>query len=154
MNIVDSNKSSSLEQIQAEQVAFTIVEEKLGISLEKNKIIYLCDNSYTYIQPDFYSDVERVIGEIFVHIGKPKKAQNNKISNDILKMLLLEEKTNKKFRKIIVVCDQQEYTHLRGMSVLAECIRQFGIELMYVELDEDTRQRILSAQKRQEMVNG
>ena len=36
MNMVDSNKSSSLEQIQAEQVAFNIVEEKLGIALEKN----------------------------------------------------------------------------------------------------------------------
>ena len=147
-------KSSSLEQVNAETYVFAAVEKQLGISLEKNKVIYLSDNPYMYIRPDFYSEENQVIGEIFAHIGKPKKAQNNKIANDILKMLLFEEKTHKSFRKIIVVCDQQEYMHLQGMSVLAECIRQFHIELMYVELDEETRQRVLLAQKRQVMVNG
>ena len=148
------HKSNSLEQVNAEMCVFSVVEKRLGISLEKNKVIYLGNNPYTYIQPDFYSDEHQVIGEIFVHIGKPKKAQNNKIANDILKMLLFEEKMHRTFRKVIVVCDQQEYMHLQGMSVLAECIRQFNVELMYVELDEETRRSVLLAQKRQVMVNG
>lgn len=40
------------------------------------------------------------MGEIFSYIGKNKKAQNKKISNDILKMLLLEKVIRKEYRKI------------------------------------------------------
>ena len=63
-----------------------------NINLEKNKKIFLADNAFIYIQPDFYSEEDHVIGEIFAHIGKSKKAQDNKNANDILKMLLLEKK--------------------------------------------------------------
>ena len=71
-----------------------------------------------------------VIGYIFAHIGKPKKAQDNKIANDILKMLLLEKIAGKHYRKIIVVCDEQEEKKLKGSSALSESIRQFGIEIL------------------------
>ena len=83
-------------QMQAEDIIFSKVEEQLGIKLERNPKIYLRDNAFTYMQPDFYSSEQCIIGEIFAHIGKPKKAQDNKIANDILKMLLLERVTGKK----------------------------------------------------------
>ena len=114
------HKSSSLEQQEAGNHIFLIVEEILGVKLENNKKIFLADNVFTYIQPDFYSESELVVGEIFAHIGKPKKAQDNKIANDILKMLLLEKITGKQFRKIIVVCDEDEQKKLQGLSALAE----------------------------------
>lgn len=146
-------KSSSLEQQETEKHIFRIVEEILGVKLENNKKIFLADNSFTYIQPDFYSETELIIGEIFAHIGKPKKAQDNKIANDILKMLLLEKITGKHFRKIIVVCDEEEQKKLQGLSALAESIRQFEIEIMKIEIDNDLRNMILNAQKRQKMIN-
>ncbi|EGT4562027.1 hypothetical protein DFW19_08590 [Clostridioides difficile] len=93
------------------------------------------------------------MGEIFSHIGKPKKAQNNKIANDILKMLLLDRITGKTYRKIIVVCDEIEWKKLNGKSVLAETIRQFGIETIKIEIEDEMRNTILEAQKRQTMVN-
>ena len=146
-------KSSSLEQQETEKHIFLMVEELLGVKLENNKKIFLADNSFTYIQPDFYSETELIIGEIFAHIGKPKKAQDNKIANDILKMLLLEKITGKHFRKIIVVCDEEEQKKLQGLSALAESIRQFGIEIMKIEIGDDLRNMILDAQKRQKMIN-
>ena len=146
-------KSSSLEQQETEKHIFLMVEELLGVKLENNKKIFLADNSFTYIQPDFYSETELIIGEIFAHIGKPKKAQDNKIANDILKMLLLEKITGKHFRKIIVVCDEEEQKKLQGLSALAESIRQFGIEVMKIEIGDDLRNMILDAQKRQKMIN-
>lgn len=145
----NSYKSSSHVQMQAEELLFHKVEDLLHISLDKNKQIFLADNAFTYIQPDFYSEKNCVIGEIFAHIGKPKKAQDNKIANDILKMLLLEKKTNTKYRKIIVVCDEAEQKKLQGLSALAESIRQFEVEIMYIEIDEDTRNQIIEAQKLQ-----
>ena len=151
--MIDTHKSDSSEQTQAEEHIFSLVEKKLGITLEKNKKLYLSDNAFTYIQPDFFSNDAHVLGEIFSHIGKPKKAQNNKIANDILKMLAYEKITGTRYRKIIVVCDQDEYKSLHGLSVLAETIRQFEIELLYIEIDKDLRNKLFAAQKRQKMIN-
>lgn len=149
----EKNKSSSEEQMIAEQYIFETIEKQLQIELEHNRKIYLADNPFTYIQPDFYSEEYCIVGEIFSHIGKPKKAQNNKIANDIMKMLLLEKITEKTYRKIIVVCDEIELEKLNGKSVLAETIRQFGIEIIYIEIEDEMRNTILEAQKRQTMVN-
>ena len=151
--MINTHKSDSSEQIQAEEHIFSLVEQKLGITLEKNKKLYLADNVFTYIQPDFFSKDAYILGEIFSHIGKPKKAQNNKIANDILKMLAYEKVTGTQFRKIIVVCDQDEYDNLQGLSVLAETIRQFEIDLLYVQIDEGLQHKLLAAQKRQRMIN-
>lgn len=149
----EKHKSSSEEQMIAEQYIFKAVEKRLQINLDDDRKIYLADNPFTYIQPDFYSEDYCIVGEIFSHIGKPKKAQNNKIANDILKMLLLEKVTGKKYRKVIVVCDEIEWKKLNGKSVLAETIRQFGIEIINIEIEDEMRNTILEAQKRQNMVN-
>ena len=148
-----SQKSSSIEQQRAEERIFALVERELNIKLEKNPVLYLSNNKYTYIQPDLYSAEHRVIGEIFAHIGKPKKAQDNKIANDILKMLLLEKLSGQNYRKIIVVCDKKEEEKLKGLSALSESIRQFEIEVLYIEIGEELRNDILNAQKRQKMIN-
>jgi hypothetical protein len=148
-----SEKSSSLEQQRAEEKIFMIVEKELNITLEKNPTLYLSNNKYTYIKPDFYSAEHHIIGEIFAHIGKPKKAQDNKIANDILKMLLLEKLAGESYRKIIVVCDKNEEKKLKGLSALSESIRQFKIEILYIEIDDKLRSEILNAQERQKMTN-
>ena len=147
------HKSSAHVQTQAEEVIFHKVEKQLNIKLEKNRKIYLVDNAFTYMQPDLYSEENLVVGEIFAHIGKPKKAQDNKIANDILKMLLLEKTTGNQYRKIIVVCDLSEKKKLEGKSILAESIRRFDIEIMYIEIDEEIKQQIIEAQERQKMTN-
>ena len=149
----NSYKSSSLEQMEAEKIIFSMIEQKMQVKMEQNKRIYLADNAFTYIQPDFYSEEGLIIGEIFSHIGKNKPAQNNKIANDVLKMLLLEKVTGKQYRKILVVCDEDELKKLTGLSSLAESIRQFGVEVMYVEIDEELRKSLLRAQDRQKMMN-
>ena len=149
----DTAKSSSVEQMQAEDIIFALTEKMLGATLEKNKKILLADNAFTYIQPDFYSEESLIVGEIFAHIGKPKKAQDNKIANDVLKMLLLEKITGQHYRKIIVVCDEAEKKKLEGLSALAESIRQFGIEVLMVHIEDDLRTQLLEAQNRQKMTN-
>ena len=148
-----SQKSSSMEQMHAEEKIFALVEKTLNVRFEKNPKLYLSNNEYTYIQPDFYSSEHLIIGEKFAHIGKPKKAQDNKIANDILKMLLLDKISGKQYRKIIVVCDKEEEKKLRGASALSESIRQFQIEILYIQIDEKLREEILKAQERQKMTN-
>ena len=151
--MVNTNKSSSVEQQYAGHIIFSEVEQLLNVKLAENPKIYLADNRYTYIEPDFYSGENCIVGEIFAHIGKPKKAQDNKIANDILKMLLLDRVTGKKYRKIIVVCDEAQENKLKGLSALAESIRQFGIEIIKVDIPDDLKKQITDAQERQKMIN-
>ena len=66
--------------------------------------LYLADNAFTYMQPDFYSEEHSIIGEIFAHIGENKRGQSTKIANDILKMLLIEKDRCKSYRKMTKVC--------------------------------------------------
>ena len=46
-----------------------------------------------------------------------------------------------------------EWKKLNVKSVLAEIIRQFGIETIKIEIEDEMRNTILEAQKRQTMVN-
>ena len=146
-----THKSSSIEQMSAEEYVFSVIQKELCVGLEKNPKINVAGK--TYIQPDFYSEENRIIGEIFAHIGSLKVGQKHKIAHDILKMLLLEKATGETFRKMIVVCDKEVHRALRGYSALAESFTQFGVELRCVELDEGRRREVLAAQKRQVMVN-
>ena len=146
----ERSRSDSSEQKRAERIILKSVRSRLGIRLEQEPKLSV---GTTYMQPDFYSEKHAVIGEIFCHIGKPKKAQDNKIANDILKMLLFEKLSGRTMRKMIIVCDSEEYDKLCGESVLAECIRAFGIEVRMIEISAALRKRILKAQDRQKMVN-
>lgn len=145
-----SEQSNSFEQQMAEQIIFQKVQNWLNKNLKENAKILV---GKTYMQPDFYSKEDGIIGEIFAHIGKPKKGQDNKIANDILKMLLLEKLEKRTYRKIIVVCDEQEMKKITGTSVLAECIRQFDIEVKMINIETDLRTMLIAAQKRQRMIN-
>lgn len=153
MEGTSNNKSSSIEQQEIEKVVFEFIQDNLSITLEANPKIFIADSPFSYIQPDFYSEPEKIIGEIFAHIGTNKKAQDNKIANDILKMLLLERKKNCKYRKILVICDNAVLKKITGNSALSESIREFEIEIIQVELTEDQQKRIKDAQIRQKMVN-
>lgn len=148
--MTNSQNSNSTEQQMAERILFEKVRQWLNQDIRANEKIPI---GATFMQPDFYSRENAIIGEIFSHIGKPKKAQDNKIANDILKMLLLEKLEHKTYRKIIVVCDEEERMHLEGSSVLSECIYQFGIEIKLIEIDDNLRNMLIAAQKRQRMVN-
>lgn len=143
-------KSSSIEQQMAERILFEKVQYWLNKDLKENAKILV---GKTYMQPDFYSREDGIIGEIFAHIGKPKGGQDDKVAKDILKMLLLEKLEKRAYRKIIVVCDEQEMKKLTGTSVIAECIRQFDIEVKMIDIETDLRTMLIAAQKRQRMTN-
>ena len=137
-----------LEEFELPQMGedeiFCLVEDWLGCKVSRNPKIKMNNNDKVHIEPDFYSEEHSIIGEIFAHIGENKRGQSTKIANDILKMLLIEKDRCKSYRKIIVVCDEQEERTLSGKSALAESIRQFGIELKRVEISNELRETILS----------
>ena len=120
--MADTKKSSSLEQQMAEDEIFCMVEDWLGCKVSRNPKIKMNNNDKVHIEPDFYSEEHSIIGEIFAHIGENKRGQSTKIANDILKMLLIEKDRCKSYRKIIVVCDEQEERDLDWDDLPTESI--------------------------------
>lgn len=147
----DTSKSKSDEQQKAEIFIGDCVEEELSCSLKRNEKVVLSEE--VHIVPDLYSEKDKIVGEIFAHIGSLKVGQQHKISQDILKMLLLEKIKGVEYRKIIVVVDEKIEEYLKGKSFIAESIRQFGIDIKKVDLPDETYENIMHAQKRQVMVN-
>lgn len=149
--MINTSKSSSIEQQKAEVYIADIVEGWLGCSLQRGTKVSLGDG--VHIEPDLYSEDERIICEIFAHIGVFKVGQQHKISQDILKMLLLDKTTGFHYRKIIVVADDKVEKYLHGKSFIAESIRQFGIEVKKIKLSDEVRMSVTNAQARQIMIN-
>ena len=93
--------------------------------MKRNEKVVLSEG--IHIVPDLYSEKDRIVGEIFAHIGSLKVGQQHKLSQDILKMLLLEKTKGIKYRKMIIIVDEKIEQYLKGKSFIAESIRQFDI---------------------------
>ena len=150
-NRIDTSKSKSDEQQKAEIIIGDRVEEYLACPLKRNERVVLSEE--VHIVPDLYSEKDRIVGEIFAHIGSLKVGQQHKISQDILKMLLLEKTKGIKYRKLLVIVDDKIEEYLKGKSFIAESIRQYGIEIKKIDLSDENYEKIMNAQKRQVMVN-
>ena len=144
--MANNHKSNTAEQVEAGVVLFQMTEQWLGVKLQQNPHIMM---GSTFMEPDFYSEDAGVIGEIFAHFGKPKKAQNNKIANDMLRILLAEKRLKQIFRKILVVCDEEEENYLKGDNLVAQEIREFGFEVKRFELPAELKMKVMAAQRRQ-----
>ena len=149
--MMDTSKSKSDEQQKAEIIIGDRVEEELSCCLKRNEKVLLSED--IYIVPDLYSEKDRIVGEIFAHIGSLKVGQQHKISQDILKMLLLEKTKGVKYRKMFVIVDEKIEEYLKGKSFIAESIRQFGIEIRKIDLPDEIYETVLNAQRCQVMVN-
>lgn len=149
--MIDTSKSKSDEQQKAEISIGNFVEKELSYPLKRNERVDLAEG--VHIVPDLYSEKDRIVGEIFAHIGSLKVGQQHKISQDILKMLLLEKIKGVKYRKILVIVDDTIEEYLKGKSFIAESIRQFGIEIRKIDLPDEIYEIVSKEQRRQVMVN-
>lgn len=147
--------SDSKSDVQAEIEAIMLPKIKKEIcdnTIVKPERLPIDKSGTVYICPDFYSEENRIIGEIHAHIGRLKGAQSDKIASDVLKMLLLEKEQGIEYKKYIAVCDQDEYKQLSGKSALAESIRVFGIELLFISIPEKDYERLQESIRKQNLL--
>lgn len=86
--------------------------------------------------------------EVFAHVGPCKAGQQRKLSRDMTKLLLAERRLGKPCRKVIVVGDAAAVGHLtNGWD--GEFAREFGIELLVVDVGEVHCRAVRAAQERQ-----
>lgn len=133
----------SSEQREAEREILEAVSRELGVPLDgKPDIAQRADLD------GFQGGQRPICVEVFAHQGPSKDGQRKKLMRDMCKLLLVEKLLRKKCRKIVAVSDPESVKFL-DKSWMGRFADEFGIERIVVTLSEDTRKRVLRAQKRQ-----
>lgn len=141
--------SDSSEQQTAEEYMLKSLEKNLGICFDPETALPI----EVGVQPDAIDPINKVIVEAYARIGEVKGAQLNKIKGDILKLAFIEKKLGKGWRKIMCFASNEAAKYVQGKSWVAEAVRIFGVEIQVVHLPLEQRNNVVSAQKRQRMVN-
>ena len=89
-NMVNTNKSSSHEQQKAEIIIAPMVENWLGCSVVRNAKVVLSDG--VHIEPNLYSEEDKIICEIYAYISVLKVGQQNKNCSRHFKDAYIREK--------------------------------------------------------------
>ena len=142
--------SDSSEQRTAEVVILEKTNADLGMSLVPKQMT-LKDS--TVVKVDGVDEENRVLCEIYAHIGVLKGSQPDKVAADLLKMMLVEADKGGTWCKVFCFADEDASAKLKGRSWLALAARQFGVKILTIELPKDLQDSVKSAQARQEMTN-
>jgi hypothetical protein len=89
--------------------------------------------------------------EIFAHLGPCKGGQVHKVKGDVLKLATLRRR-HPDARTVLVFANEAAARCART-GWIAEAADAFGVEVMVVEMPEDARAVIQTAQVRQTMAN-
>ncbi len=144
------HKSDSTEQQKAEISILKALSKDISVELKSSKISL--PSGYT-VQIDGFNEKEKVLCEIYAHIGKLKGSQPDKVASDFLKMLLVESSLGGVWQKYFCFADNEAASLLRGKSWLAISANKFGIKVCTFPLPKDAESIVKDAQKRQAMIN-
>jgi hypothetical protein len=146
---MNKHLSDSSEQQTAEKHMLMSLEKKLGISFDAQASLPVNIG----VQPDAIDTSNKIIVEAYARIGKLKGAQLHKVKGDILKLVLIDKKLGGEWRKILCFASEEAAQYALGKSWVAEAAREFKIEVHIIHLTEELKNNVISAQKRQRMVN-
>jgi hypothetical protein len=135
----------SSEQRDAEPLMIAAVAEAIGVPLAKARIAF--DNG-SWCEVDGVSADGDVLVEAFAHQGKMIGGQLKKVAEDAFKLVTVA-KSRPGARLIVAFADDVAAKSFLGKSWKAEALRIWGVEVLVVELHDDVRAGIRSAQVRQ-----
>jgi len=143
-----SHPSVSKEQQEAEKELVEDIARKLKISLARQWRPLAELSSVTV---DGYCDEPATMCEAWAHLGSPKGAQPSKVMMDALKMLFIEKRKGRKFKKILVFANEEARKPFYQDSDRwqAKCLQAFDIECKVGQLQPQTLKRLREAQERQ-----
>ncbi len=122
------------------------VLKKIGL---KPETIFIENVKFCF---DGFSDEKKVIAEIYAGIENLKSAQRQKISQDILKMILFEKLKGETFTKKLIFVDKKIYDKLifeESKSWKNLAIKKFNIKLEYVQISNEDYDLLVKAKQRQ-----
>jgi len=141
-----AHPSSSSEQKEGGIALIHALSSSLGVAL-KEKRLELGDDCI--VEVDGYSDEPPILCEAWVHYGRPRGSQFDKIMTDAFKLVFVEKRKGKTYKKILLFCDEDARKPFTGGSWQAQCLRDFGVETEIYYLPKELEQRVKKARKRQ-----
>jgi hypothetical protein len=144
-----AHRSDSTPQRDAEPIILAALSSELGVDLAPRRLQL---PSGAYCDVDGVSPDEQVLVEAFARQSKLKGGQRGKIARDALKLMTLREH-RPGARLILALADRNIVQSLTAKSWLAEALRTFNIQVLYVEIPADARDKVAAAEIRQVMVN-
>jgi hypothetical protein len=141
--------SDSSEQSEVEPLIVDALAAELGVELKPQRLYF---SSGAYCDVDGVSADEQVLVEAFARQSKLKGGQRGKIARDALKLMALREH-RPGARVIIALADPAVVKSLTATSWLAEALRTFKVDVLYVDIPTDARDKVAAAEIRQVMIN-
>jgi hypothetical protein len=141
----ESHASDSAEQREAESLMVGILAERIGIPLSP-RTVDLGDGRR--VELDAASEDLTVLVEAYARHGRLKPASQKKILADAFK-LAYAARAMGGARLILLLADDAAAAPFRGTGWCAGAVEAFAIEVVVVDLPEDVRERVITAQKRQ-----
>jgi len=138
--------SNSECQREAEIEIVKQISKKVGTKLNHKEIQL---NNDKKLEIDGYSEDPPVLCEVYSHIGKIRGAQYKKVLSDVLKMIFLERRLDKKFKKILAFTDKVAAVPFLEGTWFAECLKDFDIVIEVVSIRPALKRKILKSQKKQ-----
>jgi len=138
--------SDSTEQVKAGDWLLAALSKRIGVELSP-KQLHL--RGETFIRLNGFSAAPPILCQVTSRIGPPKVSQKHKVMSDAMKMLLARRHLDAEARCILLFADEEAAAHFRGNSWLAQCLREFRIEVELIELPPELAESVRSAQRRQ-----
>ena len=146
---VNKHPSNSLSQQGAQEDILSHLQDKLSIKFDPEPQLPID----IAVQPDAVDSTNKVVVEVYAHIGKLKGSQRHKIKGDLLKLALIGKKLGPGWRKIMCFACEEAVKLVEGQSWVAHAAREFDIEIHVATLPDEREKEVISAQERQRMVN-
>jgi hypothetical protein len=141
--------SDSGEQQAAEEHIRMKVSEHLGRELSKKRIKL---DGGAVMEVDGVTADESTFVEIFSHQGSMKGGQRHKIATDAFKLVTLG-RSRPEATLILALAHPDAVRFATQRTWIAEALKEWGVEVLEVELDETATNELVKAQVRQVMVN-
>ena len=141
-----SPPSSSSEQKEGGKALISALSSSLEVPL-KEKRLKLGDACI--VEVDGYSNEPPILCEAWVHYGTPRGSQFDKTMTDAFKLLFVEKRKGKVYKKILLFCDEDAQKPFTGASWQAQCLRDYGIGTEVNPLPKELELRVKRAQERQ-----
>jgi hypothetical protein len=147
---VPASDSDSTEQRNAERRIFDAIERTVGKALQPRRLTL---PGGANVAVDGVANDHSVLVEVFAHQGALKGGQRHKIATDVLKLITIARDLTPRPRLILAFAEPGLADWAAGRSWLAASLLAWGVEVVIVELHDDIRSEIRTAQARQVMVN-
>jgi hypothetical protein len=147
------SKSNSNAQKNAENEMRSKFSKKIGVEIKPSSDsslkISILNNP---IELDGVSDDGSVLVEIFARIGSTSSSRDDKVMSDALKLSLAGKQLNfEECDKYLVFADKDFANNFRPKTKnwRAAAIHELGIIIDVIDLDPETREQVIKAQKEQ-----